>query len=206
MTASADTLVYDSLSIAAWQADPAYDYNRELVTPEFNLIEWLNVWLGKLLQKIFGSEFAEEYTGIILVVLFIIVLLLIVWFVYKKRPELFMRSRKVLPYGVEEDTIYGVDFQKEISIALSCGDYREAVRLFYLQTLKQLSDAGKINWQPYKTPTEYIYEIKADGLKSPFRELTNRFLRVRYGNFEATEALFREMQILQEEITKGGDV
>lgn len=206
MTASADTLVYDSLSIAAWQADPAYDYNRELITPEFNLIEWFNIWLGKLLQQIFGSEFAEEYTGIILVVLFIIVLLLIVWFVYKKRPELFMRSRKALPYGVEEDTIYGVDFQKEISAALSRQDYREAVRLFYLQTLKQLSDTGQIDWQPYKTPTEYIYEIKATELKSPFRELTNRFLRVRYGNFEATEALFCEMQTLQGKMSKGGNV
>ena len=36
------------------------------------------------------------------------------------------------------------------------------------------------------------------------RELTNRFLRVRYGNFEATEALFHEMQTLQREIVKGG--
>lgn len=206
MTAPADTLVYDTAEIAAWQADPAYDYNRELVTPEFNLIEWLNLWLGKLLQKIFGSKFAEEYTETILVVLFIAVLLLIIWFVYKKRPELFMRSKKMLPYGVEEDTIYGVDFQKEIDAAVSRNDYRGAVRLLYLQTLKQLSDAGQIEWQPYKTPTEYIYEIKADTTKRPFRELTNRFLRVRYGNFEATGALFREMKTLQEEIMKGGAV
>ncbi|WP_455587301.1 DUF4129 domain-containing protein [Bacteroides sp.] len=206
MTAPADTLVYDTAEIAAWQADPAYDYNRELVTPEFNLIEWLNLWLGKLLQKIFGSKFAEEYTETILVVLFIAVLLLIIWFVYKKRPELFVRSKKMLPYGVEEDTIYGVDFQKEIDAAVSRHDYRGAVRLLYLQTLKQLSDAGQIEWQPYKTPTEYIYEIKADATKRPFRELTNRFLRVRYGNFEATGALFREMKALQEGIMKGGAV
>jgi hypothetical protein len=36
--------------------------------------------------------------------------------------------------------------------------------------------------------------------------MTNHFLRVRYGNFEATEELFREMQALQEEIEKGGAV
>ena len=39
---------------------------------------------------------------------------------------------------------------------------------------------------------------------SAFRQLTNHFLRVRYGNFEATEELFRIMQTLQEEIGKGG--
>lgn len=206
MTAPADTLVYDSLSIADLQTLPEYDYNRELITPEVNLMAWLNMWMGKLLQKIFGSKFAEEYTGIILFILFAIVILLIIWFVYKKRPELFMRSKKSMPYRVEEDTIYGVDFDKEIDAAFSRNDYRETVRLLYLQTLKQLSDDEAIDWQPYKTPTEYIYEVKNNALKMPFRELTGRFLRVRYGNFEATETLFREMQVLQREIRKGGTV
>lgn len=206
MTAPADTLVYDSLSIADLQTLPEYDYNRELITPEVNLMAWLNMWMGKLLQKIFGSKFAEEYTGIILFILFAIFILLIIWFVYKKRPELFMRSKKSMPYRVEEDTIYGVDFDKEIDAAFSRNDYRETVRLLYLQTLKQLSDDEAIDWQPYKTPTEYIYEVKNNALKVPFRELTGRFLRVRYGNFEATETLFREMQVLQREIRKGGTV
>lgn len=115
-----------------------------------------------------------------------------------------MRSGKKLAYRVEEDTIYGIDFEKEISTAMLRNEYREAVRLLYLQTLKQLSDAEKIDWQPYKTPTEYTYELKPNALRTPFRELTNRFLRVRYGNFEATEALFHEMQTLQREIVKGG--
>ena len=56
MTAPADTIVYDSLTVAYWQGQPEYDYNRELITPEFDLIAWLNLWLGKLLQKIFGSD------------------------------------------------------------------------------------------------------------------------------------------------------
>lgn len=69
------------------------------------------VW--ELLRKIFGSRFAEEYSELILICLAIIILLLIIWFVYKKRPELFMRSPKnKLPYEVGEDTIYGVDFRE----------------------------------------------------------------------------------------------
>lgn len=38
MTAPADTIVYDSLTVAYWQGQPEYDYNRELITPEFDLI------------------------------------------------------------------------------------------------------------------------------------------------------------------------
>lgn len=207
MAAPADTIVYDSLTVAYWQGQPEYDYNRELITPEFDILAWFNLWLGRLLQKIFGSAFAEKYTSVALVALFVVALLLIVWFIYKKRPELFVRSKRTLPYRVEGDTIYGVDFQKEIDSAISRKDYREAVRLLYLQTLKYLSDTGKIDWQLYKTPTEYIYEMKSDALKTPFRELTNRFLRVRYGNFEATAALYQEMQVFQRElIAKGGGV
>lgn len=34
--------------------------------------------------------------------------------------------------------------------------------------------------------------------------MTNHFLRVRYGNFEATETLFHTMRDLQKEVEKGG--
>lgn len=203
VTAPVDTLVCDTAKIAMWQSDSAYDYNRELITPDINLFEWLNRQFGEMLRKIFGNRFAEQYSEYILIGIAIVILLLIIWFVYKKRPELFMRSgKKPLPYSVEEDTIYGVDFQGGIADALSRSDHREAVRLIYLQTLKLLSDEKRIDWQLYKTPTQYVYEVRT----SAFRELTNHFLRVRYGNFEATESLFRMMQALQEEIAKGGAV
>lgn len=201
ITSPADTLVCDTAKIALWQSDPAYDYNRELITTEINIFEWISNQFGGLLRRIFGTRFAEEYSGLILICIAILILLLIVWLVYRKRPELFMRSSKnALPYTVEEDTIYGVDFPGGIADALSRQDYREAVRLLYLQTLKQLSDAERIDWQLYKTPTQYLNEVKLPA----FRQLTNHFLRVRYGNFEATEELFGVMKALQEEIEKGG--
>lgn len=196
-----DTLVCDTVKVALWQSDSAYDYNRELITPEINIFEWFMKQFNDFLRRIFGSRFANEYSEIILIGIAIVILLLIIWFVYKKRPELFMRSRKNrLPYSVEEDTIYGVDFQGGIEEALSRSNYREAVRLLYLQTLKELSDKGRIDWQLYKTPTQYNYEVRTQ----PFRELTNHFLRVRYGNFEATESTYRVMKALQDEIVKGG--
>lgn len=196
-----DTLVCDTAQVAVWQSDVAYDYNRELIAPEINIFEWLNRQFWEILRKIFGSRFADEYSAPILIGIAILLLLLIIWFIYMKRPELFAHSRKnALTYTVGEDTIYGVDFPGGIAEALSRQDYREAVRLLYLQTLKQLSDEGRIDWQLYKTPTQYLYEVRLPA----FRQLTQHFLRVRYGNFEATEELFHAMQTLQEEIRKGG--
>lgn len=203
ITSPTDTLVCDTAQIAAWQSDSAYAYNRELIAPEINILGWINNWFGEILRKIFGSHFADQYSELILICIALLLLCLIIWFAYKKNPGVFMRSGKsALPYTVEEDTIYGVDFPGGIADALSRQDYREAVRLLYLQTLKQLSDAERIDWQLYKTPTQYLYEVRLPA----FRQLTNHFLRVRYGNFEATEALFHTMQSLQEEIKKGGEV
>lgn len=200
-TSPTDTLVCDTAQIAVWQSDPAYDYNRELITPEINFFEWINQRFGELLRKIFGGRFSEQYSELVLICIAIVILLLIIWFVYRKHPGLFMRSPKsALPYTVEEDTIYGVDFPGGIADALAHSDYREAIRLLYLQTLKYLSDTKRIDWQPYKTATQYNGEVRMPA----FRELTNHFLRVRYGNFEATEQLFRIMQALQAEIRKGG--
>ena len=42
LTSPADTLVCDTVQIAKWQSNPAYDYNRELITPEINVFEWLS--------------------------------------------------------------------------------------------------------------------------------------------------------------------
>lgn len=207
MTTPADTLVCDTLGIANWQADPAYDYNRELVAPEVDLLGWTSRWISELLRTLFGSPFAEHYAGTVLIILMVILLLLLLWFLYRKHPALFMRSRRnQLPYSVYEDTIYGVDFRGAIAAALQNDDLREAVRLLYLQTLKQLSDAELIDWQLSKTPTEYLSEVKGEELRAPFRRLTNHFLRVRYGHFEASEPLFRQMQSWQAEmkIEKGG--
>lgn len=197
----ADTLICDTAQVAAWQSDSAYAYNRELIAPDINLLRWLSEQFGEVLGKIFGNSLVSEYSDLILIGTAILILVLLLWFVYKKRPELFMRSGKdALPYAVAEDTIYGIDFEDGMAKALSGGDYREAVRLLYLQTLKLLADRKRIDWQLYKTPTQYINEVRLPA----FRQLTNHFLRVRYGNFEATEELFRVMQTLQGEIGKGG--
>jgi len=88
---------------------------------------------------------------------------------------------------------------------LSRKDYQLAVRLVYLQTLKHLSDFRCIDWQTYKTPTEYLYEMKRKGVSDDFRQLTNRFLMVRYGNFEATESTYETVKNLQQIIWKGGN-
>jgi len=198
-----DTLLCDTTKIAVWQSNPSYDYNSELMKQDINIFQWLADKFYKWFSSFFNNSFISHHQELFIILFSLAILALIAWFIYKKRPDLFSRVKKQkISYAVDEDTIYGVDFDKEIKKTLSTRNYKEGVRLVYLQTLKQLSDKKRLDWQLYKTPTQYLYEVKTPS----FREMTNLFLRIRYGDFQATSNDFQRMLVLQSEIQKGGEV
>jgi hypothetical protein len=132
----------------------------------------------------------------VLITLGVILLLLVAWFVYKTHPALFLHNKPSDSSTEAEENIYGIDFNAVIHQAVANGDYCQAVRYVYLQTLRHLSDQSLIDWMPQKTPTQYVIEYNKDD----FRQLTNLFLRVRYGNFEATPAMYDDVLQLQSSI------
>ena len=107
-------------------------------------------------------------------------------------------SNAALDYELEEDTIYDVDFTAVLAAAEQHGDWRQVVRLLYLQTLRLLNDAGRIDWQPSKTPAQYVREVG----EQSFTGLSHHFVRIRYGNFEATEAVCQTMKGLQAQLKR----
>lgn len=170
--------------------------------PEYTWFEIVSEWFNRLINSIFNGKFEEKYTTPVMLSLFLAALFAVLLFLYKKRPELFMRSKKTttLPYNVEEENIHEIDFDKEISAALDKRNYRLAIRMIYLQTLRLLSDNKFIDWQIHKTPTEYLYEVGIKEIKQPFRELTNHFLQVRYGNYTASPERFDTMSDIRKQI------
>lgn len=192
---NSDTLQIDSTQIAVWQSDSRFDYDRELVGGSENLLQWLmrrvTDWLEEQLGVMIGSDVAY-YS---LLVVGGLALGFIAYLVWRRRSPAFMRKNSVsaLDYELEEDTIYDVDFSAALAAAEQHADWRQVVRLLYLQTLRLLNDAGRIDWQPSKTPAQYVREVG----EQPFTALSHHFVRIRYGNFEATEAVCQTMKELQ---------
>ena len=206
----ADTIRYNTAKIAEYQADARYDYNSQLQMSDIGLTDIIRQWLAHILRRLLrnaADETIYSLTGWILIGLIVLIIALVVYFIWKKHPSLFTREKKMpgLPYDVEEENIYGVDFEKELSEALASSDFRSAVRIIYLQTLRFLADKEWIDWRIFKTPTEYLYELKPVVLRLAFRDFTNRFLQVRYGNYQATPELFAAMRELQRQIREGGE-
>ena len=178
-----DTLSVDTLRIAEWRTKPEFDYTVE--GSSFSLWDWFTDRFNQIMQNLFG-DISLGYTGEIIwyVLGFGAIVAIIVYTLYRHPELLRWRSKKNAEndgYIVEEDNIYGIDFPSTIDQALKVGNYREAVRLVYLQTLRHLSDAGKIDWQPAKTPSQYLNEYTG----RPFHHLTTTFVRIRYGGYDA---------------------
>lgn len=180
-----DTLSVDTLRIAEWRTKPEFDYTVEFKGSSFSLWDWFTDRFNQIMQNLFG-DISLGYTGEIIwyVLGFGAIVAIIVYTLYRHPELLRWRSKKNAEndgYIVEEDNIYGIDFPSTIDQALKVGNYREAVRLVYLQTLRHLSDAGKIDWQPAKTPSQYLNEYTG----RPFHHLTTTFVRIRYGVYDA---------------------
>ena len=188
-----DTLTVDYARIEQWKELSEYSYDSG-PSSQFSIWEWFSNLLDDILESLFhldSSDSALFYLKIGFLVLF---LCLLAYVIYKLNFRFFARrGEKASGFSVEEDTIEGIDFSTAIQKALQAKRWREAMRLLYLQTLKMLSDSGRVDWQLRKTPLQYTYECT----EPAFRQLTNVFVGVRYGNDEASAARFEEMKQLQ---------
>lgn len=181
-----DTLQCDTALVRQLQQSPDYDYHREFIEQDYSLIERIVRWF----EEIFSTTF-KHATGDYWVIGGIIVVFAAAVYLFTHDVGIFRRGGKAdLDYEVDDEDIYAIDFDERIDQAVAQHDWREATRLTHLKTLRWLADNGCIEWALYKTPLQYTREERS----TEFREMTNDFLRVRYGNFEATEATYEQMR------------
>ncbi len=88
-----------------------------------------------------------------------------------------------LPYNESVENIYETDLDAELEKAIAHQNYRFAVRILYLRSLRQLSDAGLIKWDINKTNSIYINELTDAEQRIAFKILTRQFEYVWYGEF-----------------------
>lgn len=68
--------------------------------------------------------------------------------------------------------------------------FRYAVRLLYLRSLRQLSEAGRIQWKQDKTNYDYLRELDDQALRGVFGDLTYIFEYIWYGEFPIDQSHF----------------
>lgn len=195
-----DTLTYNKEVMEEVYSNEMYNYFNDIPKEEFSLFEKILDFIQRLLSKI-NINTSEERSFFIIVLM--IVLLAVILFIFRKKLNLFSTDKSLeVDYTLSEEDINTIDFQTNILLAIGNKDYKLGIILQYLYSLKQLNDSGRISWQPNKTPTSYVKEVGDDN----FKNMTNVYLRVRYGNYSADEQGYSEFVAWKNNIiTEGVD-
>lgn len=171
-----------------------YQYGTD-VPPTASLWDRFKAWLWTKLGELLASK---GYRNVGQYILLAAVAALVVWLLYRAQVlnRLFARRAKDLglDYTTLDEDIHAINFADRIEEAVSQRNYRLAVRLLYLQTLKRLTDGGLIRWQPNKTNRQYAYELTGNPARLGFEQLTTQFEYIWYGDFPVDETRFHTIR------------
>lgn len=195
---------FDSTALKAYSRQPEFQYKEDKLKLSWwdRFWRWFWNWLNHLFD--FGpkknAQIGHFVWAVFFKYLFIVLGIAAVVFLVLRLTGVDMLNifrRKVtsapIPYSEFFEDINAISFDREIENAVSSANYRLAVRLLYLKCLKQLSDAGLINWEINKTNTAYIHELKDENRRSAFSRLTRQFEYVWYGEFMINEPVYSDI-------------
>lgn len=176
------------------QTDHDYQYGTDAPPPE-NPIARFFQWLFQKIGEFLSSEAYQnvwQYVFLVAIAGLVIYLLLkaeVLGYLFAKRAQ-----STGLDYEILAENIHEIDFDAAITDAIDGQNYRLAVRLLYLQTLKRLTDAELIQYKPDKTNRQYVYELAGSPRQTDFERLTRQFEFVWYGDFPVNAERFEELR------------
>jgi hypothetical protein len=186
---------FDQTIVQEFKADERFQY----IQPPGSRPNWLKIMFQRLLNwliLILGDE------GLAWMVLFVFIIIGLVGLAFGaygifgigKTIPVFLDEEGGLEYKVETENIHEINFQEEIDMAVQQKDFKRAIRLLYLFTLKLFTDEKMIEWRPSKTNYDYLYELQTQRVKSDFEKVSYIFEYVWYGNFQADNRHYVDMR------------
>lgn len=193
---------FDQENLNEYKADEEFDYTvyKPKETIFSKIWEWIKRMLMKFLSWIFGVERASNILLMIIgalpyIILLVVLIILLKLFLKVKTSSL--RTGKTEQAKVfmteDEEIINNKNIQELIDAAIKQGNFRLAVRYYYLQALQKLQEKELIDWQQQKTNEDYLKEIKQQSISEKFSNLTYLYDFVWYGNFEINETEFGQV-------------
>ncbi|MCC4230580.1 DUF4129 domain-containing protein [Zunongwangia profunda] len=159
--------------------------------------EWINQKYQQFLHWLFGDYDAGSIFGFIIklvpYILLIGVICLIIWLFTRMNPgkDILQQPQTAKVHlDDEEEIIQNADIPSLINTAIENGQYRMAVRYYYLQALKELDLKNFIEFEAQKTNNDYISEITNEQLNRLFRKGTRVYNFIWYGDFQVSKEDF----------------
>ncbi len=211
---------FDQERVNELKNDGDFDYQDETPEKDVEIGFFTRMILAMIngMIRLFGNKIIGYIISILILVISILILIILFAalvygfynFVIMGKTNLFVvQANSKLAYNVHSEDIHSIDFKKEIEEAVLKKEFKKAVRLLYLLSLKILSDKDHINWSPNKTNHDYVYELKNPSIKDLFGRLSYYFNHVWYGDFgvdqELYEVISNSFDQLQQRLNQKGE-
>jgi hypothetical protein len=107
----------------------------------------------------------------------------------KKAPE-----SKTSDVPEEEEVTAASDVDRLIANAVAAGNFRLAIRYWYLKTLHLLNGKNMISMAQDKTNYQYVNELRDPALRNDFASVTLTYEYAWYGEFEVDRDLYGKIE------------
>jgi hypothetical protein len=194
-SATTDVRTFSDASLDKYKTGKQFQYEKSFEPPKSLWTRFWN-WVWSKIGDILSTKGGAATFKTILILLAIAVL---AFFIYRltgmSRSGLFGRKDgSRLDYSTADENIHTINFEAAIQQAIEDGNYRLAVRLLYLQSLKYLADRELINWQVNKTNIAYVQELGGTAYQRDFDDLTRQFENNWYGDVPIAVSEFGEVR------------
>tara|TARA_R110002012_G_scaffold320402_2_gene543930 strand:+ start:39304 stop:40041 length:738 start_codon:yes stop_codon:yes gene_type:complete len=195
--------------LSSYRDNPEYNYEVDLVESTWwnDVQAWFYNWFRRFMEWIFGVDAAVGAMAFFLklipyLLLFFLIFLLIRFFIHANLRSMKNAALAKSSVGLseEENIIKNENIDDLIQNAIANKEYRLAVRYYYLQILKLLSEKEIIAWELQKTNSDYLYELSQHDLKNPFATVTRWYDYIWYGDFEIDETKYQKVAITFDEL------
>ncbi len=148
------------------------------------------------------QQFSEEETGsfqlpywaavIIWGVIIAVFLFAVVYFLTANKINIFSRSSAGGRAGTDDEVVdlFATHYTDMLQKAYAEKNYRLAVRILYLQTLKMLSEKNIIHFKADYTNLNYLQQLSSTMFYKDFFVITRHYEYVWYGGFGVSEGAF----------------
>lgn len=122
---------------------------------------------------------------------------ILIWYLASSNIHLFRRNASILSETInekKEENIFDLNYDYEIKKAVEAANYNLAIRLWYLQTLKDLAEKNIIEYKQETTNSTYLAQLSDTKYYKDFFRLTRNFEYTWYGKFHLSADAFTLMQ------------
>lgn len=164
-----------------WYVNEVPPQKQKLRLPSSNPSESLQnkTWLRNLLWVLVVGGFVA----------------VLLWFLVASDIQLFRRPAPVIEREEEDEelsaeNIFDIDYEQALKRAMAAHNYRLAIRLLYLQTLKDLAMRNLIQYKQERTNNDYLMQLFHTTFYKDFFRLTRNFEYAWYGQFPVSRVSF----------------